>query len=234
MSQSVRERLAQARGHARRGEFGAAEAIYGAVLAEHPEFADVHNEFGLVCHEKGDFARAEECFRRALEINPGYTEAALHLAIVRNDVGRYDDARDAWSLAEARSQLGPAGLEPVAAGKIANLFADVGDAFSAAGAHARAVRAFRDALELGPRFHDIRMKLAHALQEAGDVAGAVSELEAVCAQAPEFAPARIALGVTRFSLGDRAAAVACWRAVLASHPDDKRAAMYLRLAGEEP
>jgi tetratricopeptide (TPR) repeat protein len=234
VGQSVRERLAQARAHARRGELSQAEALYVGVLAEQPGFADVHNELGLLFHEQGQFERAEAEFRRALEVNPRYTEAALHLAIVQNDVGQYDEARAAYSQVADLARSGAQGLDPLVAGKIANLHADVGDAYVAAGLPKRAVAAYREALTLGPAFHDIRLKVAQVLQDAGDGAEAIHELEQVVAAAPDLLAAQVALGLARFSTGDKPGAIATWRAVLVKAPADKRAAMYLRLAGETP
>jgi tetratricopeptide (TPR) repeat protein len=233
VANSVRERLAQARALARRGELAAAEATYTALLAEQPGFADVHNELGLLLHELGDFDRAEAEFRQAVAINPAYTEAALHLSIVENDLGHYDAARTAFDGVAHRTAETSHGLDPLAAGKIANLLADVADGYLAAGQPARAIRSLREALELGPAFHDLRLRLARALTESGEHAAAIHELLAVTTRAPDLTAAHVQLGVAQFAAGDRAAALASWRAVLAREPANDRAAMYLRLAGEQ-
>lgn len=229
MPTSVQERLAHARGLKARGDLRAAASELEALVRDHPRFADVHNLLGLVWHDLGDFERAAQAFRNALDINPHYTEAALHLAVVANDVGRYSEAREVFE----RAVEGSAGraLDPILSGRVANLYAEIGDAFAAAGVFDRAVEAFRQALDLHPTFHDIRTRLARTLLDAGDAAAAVAEHERVVEALPTSTAARVALGLSLLSAGRRDEAVAQWRQVLEETPDDKRALMYLRLAG---
>lgn len=232
MSTSVQERIAHARGLKARGELRAAATALEELVRDHPRFADVHNLLGLVWHELGDFERAAQAFRNALEINPHYTEAALHLAVVANDVGRYTEARQVFE----RALEGSSGraLDPILSARVANLYAEIGDAFAAAGVFDRATDAFRQALELHPSFHDIRRRLAQTLLDAGDPAAAVGELERVVEAQPTSTPAKVALGLAMLSAGRRDEAVSLWRQVLERDPNDKRALMYLRLAGVAP
>ncbi len=232
MPNSVKERIALARGHVRRGDLAAAEAIYTAIADEFPSFADVQNELGLLYHERGDFELAQQSFLRALSINPAYTEAALHLSITWNDLGRYEDARRVYREAVERARDVRDGLEPPVAQKIATLFAEIGDIFALAGQPTRAAKAYRDALDLGPGYHDIRLRLAQALQDANDLTNAIIEIQRVIEASPDLMVARVALGLAQFASGNRTEAASAWRAVLERDPKHPRALMYLRLAGE--
>lgn len=234
MANTFKDRLTQARGHRQRGEHEPAEALYTQLAREQPGFADVQNELGLLLHDRGEFERAAQAFETALTINPRYTEAALHLAITWNDMGRYEDARAVYERVVARSRATHSVVDPLVAGKIANLYADIGDAFLSAGAPSRAVNAYRDALELGPAFHDIRVRLAQALQEVGDPNGAAQQLEQVLGVNPDNLGARVALGLAQLSGGDKEAAITTWRDVLARSPGHTRATQYMRLAGAVP
>ena len=55
-------------------------------------FADVHNMMGVIHHDRGRLEEARDAFRKALTINPKYTEAALNLSVTCNDLGEYEQA----------------------------------------------------------------------------------------------------------------------------------------------
>lgn len=234
MATNVREQISIARTLRSRGEFAQAEALLRSLADTHAGFADVHNELGLLCHELGDFDRAQASFARAIEINPAYTEAALHLAITWNDLGRYDEAREIFEEASFHGRSGPRDVAAPVAAKVANMYAEIGDALLESGHPERAVRAYRDALDLAPGFLDIRLRLAQALQDAGLAGEAAAELERVLAEHPHQSAVQIALGVARFAAGRRDEALETWRAVLAADPGNARARSYLRLAGAAP
>jgi tetratricopeptide (TPR) repeat protein len=149
--------------------------------------------------------------------------------VIYNDAGRYEDGRRIYEDARARQQSNPSALDPFLQGKIANLYAEIGDVFAQSGQLERAIDEYRRALELGPKFHDIRLKLAAALRDGGQRDAALKELEAMVREAPAFTPARVALGVTYYTSGQMAEAERAWREVLQQRPDDRVAEMYLSL-----
>lgn len=233
MQRSFRERLALARGHMQRGDLAGAEALFSSLVGEHPGFADVHNELGLLYHHLGDFDRARDAFRRALALNPNYTEAALNLAITCNDLGRYEEAQAACERARDQRFAAAEGMDPAVPSRVANLHAQIGETWAEAGRWQLAAHAFEEALALRPAYHDIRLRLAETLESGGDHDGALRELERVVAESPDLLDARMALGMAHFRAGARDRAVEQWRAVLARAPGHRRAVLYLRLAGDE-
>ena len=63
------------------------------------KYPDIHYTLGLIDHQRGNYRRAVERFGQAVSLNPDYTEALLSLSITLNDMGRYDEARDAYDRA---------------------------------------------------------------------------------------------------------------------------------------
>jgi tetratricopeptide (TPR) repeat protein len=60
---------------------------------------ELHNDLGVAYLESGgsvQWRRAEEEFRRALEIDPGFEEAAFNLAIVYERIGTDSQAEQQW------------------------------------------------------------------------------------------------------------------------------------------
>jgi tetratricopeptide (TPR) repeat protein len=188
---------------------------------------------GVICHSRGNFAQAEYHFERALAINPSYTEAALNLAVTYNDRGKYEAARQVY----ARIQGNPSGslqqLDPFARGKIANMHAEVGQAYADAGLAREAVVEYEKAVALCPHFADLRTRLGTLFRELNDLGRAREQYEAAVSARPGYVPARIQLGVTLLSLGESDAAADQWRKVLEIEPDNVRAKMYLRMAASQ-
>lgn len=234
MDADVKHHLTLGRDFYRAGEYDRARPHLEAVRAACDEFADVHNMLGFIEYDRGNPRRAQAEFERALALNPGYTEAALHLAIIYNEIGRYDDARDVYS--RAHGERGGEGLDELNAfvrGKIANMHADLGDAYVAIGLTDHATSEYRRALRVCPTFVDIRTKLATALRDQGKFDEALDEFIAVCEANPEFRDARVQLGVTYWRSGRIQEARQTWNQILAEDPDHRRARVYLRMTAPE-
>src|SRR5579871_2256476 len=142
MDEHTKQLLLLGREHYQKREFDKAEGLLRQVLDKNDRLADVHDMLGVICHTRGNFAQAEHHFERALNINPSYTEAALNLAVTYNDRGKYEAARQIY----ARIKGTPSGgLDPFARGKIANMHAEVGQAYADAGMPAEAIAEYERA-----------------------------------------------------------------------------------------
>ncbi|HVH46480.1 MAG TPA: tetratricopeptide repeat protein [Labilithrix sp.] len=229
MNERLKQLLVLGREHYSKREFEQAEQMLRMVLEEEDRYADVHDMLGVIAHSRGNFLVAERHFERALEINPGYTEAALNLAVTYNDRGKYEKAREVYG----RIKVGPSGtaqgLDPFARGKIANMHADLGQAYQDAGLVREAITEYEKATALCPDFADLQTKLGALLREIHDLAGARAHYELALQAKPAYVPARLQLGVILLALGDAAAAEGHWREVVAIEPDNSQAKMYLRM-----
>src|ERR687894_2862885 len=79
-------------------------------------FADVHHLLGVSLSLLGQAQRALGELDRALELNPHYVEALIHRGLVLNDLGRTEEAEQAFSRAGESMAGSTAGLPaPVAA-----------------------------------------------------------------------------------------------------------------------
>lgn len=192
-------------------------------------FADAHHLLGLCYSLIGQPERALGQFDRALGLNPAYIEALLNRAIVLNDLGRTGDAETTFH--QARQLVGErrAGLPVHLAAKLANLHADLAEAYAEAGALNRAIEQYQAAIALGPAFHDLRFRLARLLLEAGRVLDAREQLEIVVRERPTFAEASAALGLACYLAGDGLAAKDVWEGHLRRRPGDTRVRGYLAM-----
>src|SRR5690606_15017830 len=85
--------------------------------------------------------------------------------------------------------------------RLANAHAEVGDLYQEAGAPMEAAVQYRRALEMRPRFHDIRNKLAQALLQLGDLDSAIEQLQLALEGNPRYVPARLNLGLAYYRKG---------------------------------
>ncbi len=229
MNERVKQLLVLGREHYAKREFEKAEQMLRMVLEEEDRYADVHDMLGVIAHSRGNFLVAERHFERALEINPAYTEAALNLAVTYNDRGKYEKAREVYSKIKVGPSGTTAGLDPFARGKIANMHADVGQAYHDAGLTREAIAEYEKATALCPHFADLQTKLGTLLREVNDLPGARTRYEAALQQKPNYVPARLQLGVILLSLGDPRGAEEHWRHVIGIEPENSQAKMYLRM-----
>lgn len=213
----------------------ALQDYYGAIhlLLEIVEsgrsFADCHHLLGLSYAMLGQPQRALEQFGRALELNPRYIEAHIHRGILLNDLGRTDEAEDAFRHAAAHNIPQSSGFPVHVAASLANHHALLASAYAESGALAEAIEQYRRAVDLGPNFADIRYKLARALLESGDVLAAREELERVVAERPNFIDALASLGLARYLSGDASGAQEVWHQCLLARPKNARVEAYLAM-----
>jgi tetratricopeptide (TPR) repeat protein len=234
MTEQLKEWISRGRELYEKGEYDKAEPFFLKALERSDCFADVHDMLGVVYHNRGALEAARKSFERALAINPRYTEAALNLVVTYNELKRYEDAQRIYQQALRLGSSDEEPIEPFAKGKIANLHAEVAQAYLDAGMLNDAVQELRKAISLCPQFADLRLRLANIYRQWNEPVAAKLELEHAVAVRPNFAPARVTLGVVLLMLGHVDEAIKHWNEVLRFDPDNKAAKVYLRMAKSQP
>ena len=225
----VEQLIALGREHYNANEYEQAEPFLAEAASARPSFPDLYNMLGVVYHSQGRFQDAEEAFETALKLNPRYTEAALNLSVTYNDRGKYEKAREVYS----KIKVGPVGtaqgLDPFARGKLANMHADIAQAYADAGLPREAIHEYEKATALCPQFADLQVKLGTLFREINDLPSARVHYEAALQAKPGYVPARLQLGVTLLALGDANGAEEQWREVIKLEAENSQAKMYLRM-----
>lgn len=229
MDERIKELLARGRDHYQKREFDKADVILREIIEHADGFADVFDMLGIIAHSRGDLHAAARYFERAVSLNASYTEALLNLAVTYNDLGRYEAARQIHSKVRKLGTAGPVQIDPFARGKIANMHADLGQAYAEAGIVHEAIDQYLKAVHLCPSFADLRTRLGNLYRDAGDLEHAREQYEGAKSSNPKYVPARVLLGITLFSLGDNAGALHEWRDALDIDPENKSAQMYVRM-----
>ena len=230
MDDHLKQLLLLGREHYQKREFDKAEYLLKQVVQQTDRFADVFDMLGVIAHAQGDFAAAERSFEKAVSLNPNYTEAQLNLMVTYNDLGKYDSAREIYARIRGRAAGGDGPADPFAMGKIANMHAEISQAYQDAGMIAEAVIELERAVALCPTFADLRTRLATLYRDTGHKERAREQLEIVKQHNPSYIQARVLLGVAQLSAGEYDAAIGEFQAVIERDPEHKSAQMYLKIA----
>lgn len=229
MDDRLKELLSRGRELYEKRDFHNAEPVLEQVAAEATRFADVFDMLGVIAHARGDHATAEERFRKAVDINPGYTDALLNLAVTLNDRRKYDEARAIFEQLGNATSRRDNDIEPFARGKIANMHADLGQAYADLGRLPDAIEQLEKAVALCPTFADLRTKLGIFYRDAGRLSDARDSLRSAVRENPRYVRAHVLLGSTLLAMGDKDAARASWNEALAVDPGNARATSFLRM-----
>jgi protein O-GlcNAc transferase len=184
-----------------------AAALLGRAVTLQPDFAEAHNDRGVILAANGLFAEALSCFQRAVAINPGYHEARNNVARGLRALGRFDEAAKQFELV---AQSAPE--SPIAHFNLASVM-------EAAGRKPDAEQHYRRAIALRPDFVDAQLHLASLLGELERPAEALVHAERAVALRPDSAGARNNLGNILRGIGRRDEAIAQYRAALRIDPN---------------
>src|SRR2546421_3734872 len=199
------------------------------VVATGRAFADAHHLLGVSYSLAGQPDKALEQLDRALALNPNYIEALIHRALVRNELGREEEANAVLRRAKQIGSERRAGLPGHMAAKLANQHAALGQAYLEAGGLNEAIAQYEAALALGPAFHALRYKLGRLLLEAGRALEAHEHFQTIVRERPAYLDAAAMLGLACYLAGDGLAARAVWGQLKARRPEDPRVEAYLAL-----
>ncbi len=209
-----------------------AESLLKEVIRNNPNLADVHNKLGVIANLGDNLQEALDHFRTACDLNPMYTEASLNLAITLNELGQESEAIEVFNKVGKTVEDKKTGLDPYAAGKIANEHFKLGNLYQEFGMSEEAVHEYRKALKLRPMV-DALTKLGMALRDSGQLESAAVELESAYKENPDYPSAAVQLALTYHLLGKKDEALVLWQEVADKHPDLKEPRGYLKMFGEK-
>jgi tetratricopeptide (TPR) repeat protein len=207
-------------------DYHGAALLLTSLTQEGPAFADALNLLGLSLAMIDRTDEALVAFDQALRVNPRYVEAYLNRAVVLNQLGRENEARQSMARAEELGAPDESGFPTVVANKLANAHLALGHAYREAGSLERAIEQFRRALELRPEFNDVRLALGRALIEDSQPADAAQVLDAVLRIRPTWLDAMLLRGLAAYLQGDLDAAGTIWTDASTRHPEEPRLEIY--------
>ena len=224
------ELLSSAREYWRAGRYSSAEPLLNQLILKGSKDREVFHMLGTIYYDQGKFNKAIRSFRRALEIDPAFTDASVGLSIILNDLGRYDEGKKVFEEARALLNRGASKEDPYINERLALKHDELGELYFRHQRYNEGLEQYYKALNLSTRKPELTMKVIECYIRMGDTHKAMKDLRSLCLEYPAFSTARLKLGVILYESGDVAGAVEEWEAVLARQADHAEARRLLSLA----
>jgi tetratricopeptide (TPR) repeat protein len=226
---TVDDLLRMAREDIARSSLSSAEKTLEQALSINTRSAEAYHLLGCVYSKRGKFKKATVAFQNALHIDPFFTEAAIALSSLFNDVGKYREGAAVFHQAKKHLDKLPPGHDPKINRTLAQRHHELGLLYMRFERFAEANHEFNKALNLDPGNVTISLQIAKCLAKLGDRSAAIAFLKQLIAQNPRFAEARIQLGILLHSQQQVREAQREWKDALALDPGNRQAQMYLNM-----
>lgn len=185
---------------------------------------------GTAYYMQGKLGKSIEQFKKLLSIDPKHTDAAISLSVIYNDIGKYDDAKKIYQVANQSLQLKRRGSDEMLDRKFALKHIELGDLYFKFHRYDDALDDYSRASKLAPLDLSIRIKLAKVYAKKGFTTRAIQELQQLCSEHPAYIPARIHLGLMYFSQGNVIDAQMEWEKAKNQDPKNPELQTYLNMA----
>lgn len=230
--EDAKELLETAREHFREGNYRIAEPILQQLMTSKLKNPEVFHMMATIFYDKGKFNKAIKTFRRALEIDPTYTDSSVGLSIILNDLGRYEEGKkvfqDAQKALAGKSQTNDLQIQE----KLASKHDELGEIYFQLKRYSEALEQYAKALSLSSRKAELKMKAIECFIKTGNDTRAIRELQILVQEYPQFVPARLKLGFMYYNTKRTVEAIEQWENVLLRDPEHPVALKYLQMAQE--
>jgi tetratricopeptide (TPR) repeat protein len=212
------------------GDYKTAEPILNQPTLLNSKNPEVLQMLATIYYDQGKFNKAIATFKRALEIEPTYTDAAVGLSIILNDIGRYEDARkifeDAKTLLDQKKQS----ASPDVNESFADKHAELADMYLQYKRYDESAEQYLKAVSLSTKKVDLTLRLTECYIQAGQKDRAIKELKALLNVDPRLAAPRLKLGLILYNSHHIAEAVDQWENILRYDAKNQEAIRYLKMA----
>jgi cytochrome c-type biogenesis protein CcmH/NrfG len=157
-------------------------------------------------YDSGEYEKAVEAYKRALQLNPGSEETYYRLGMAYGSLGKFKEAAEAYNNAVR--------LKPDYAAAYHNL----GHAYSNLEEHDKAIRAFRRSIQHEPDNVEAYFALGNVYFNSGREGKAIDTFEAAIRRKPDNPYAYYHLGLLFFPLGPDARSVEAFTQAIMRDP----------------
>jgi len=223
------EVLNEARTHFINGNYKMSENLLAQLLLKPQRNPEIYQMLATIYYDQGQFSRAIKTFKRALEIDPSYTDASVGLSIILNDLGKYDEGKKVFQDAQKLLDLKSGRTDPYIDEKIASKHEELADLYFQYKRYNESLDQLLKAQKLSSRKAEITMRMAECYIKLNLTERAIKDLRSLINEFPQFIPARLKLGVIFFNSQKLAEANEQWENVLIRDPQHSEALRYMKM-----
>lgn len=210
-------------------DFVRAESLIREKQGRDPNSADAHYLMGVLRYFQGSVGPTITSLKRALEIDPRHTDAAICLSVLMNDLGKYDEAKKIFDQANQSVVHRREGVVSGVDLKFSVKHLELGDLYFRYRRYDESIEEYSKAALLNPVHFEIRIRRAKAYARKGFVSRALQDLQSLKHDHPEYLPSRVHLGLLHYSQGNLIDAELEWEEILRRQPDHPEAIAYLTM-----
>jgi tetratricopeptide (TPR) repeat protein len=222
--------LSEARGYFINGNYKMAEPILNQMLLQNTRNPEVYQMLATIFYDKGQFNKAIKTFKRALEIDPTYTDASVGLSIILNDLGKYDEGKKIFVEAQQQLEKKTGKQDPFVDEKLASKHEELADLYYQYKRYNEALEQLLKAQKLSSRKAEITLRVAEVHVQLGQTERAIKDIKGLIREYPHLIPARLKLGAIYYNSNNIAEATEQWENILIRDPQHPEALRYLKMA----
>ncbi len=212
------------------GDYQTAEPLLNQPTLINSKNTEVFQMLATIYYDQGKFNKAIKTFKKALQIDPTYTDAAVGLSIILNDIGRYDEAKKVFEEAKALLDSKKQASEPNINEKFASKHAELGDLYLQHKRYNESIEQYQKAQQLSEKKVDYVNRIAECYVQSGQKDKAIKELKALLQVDQKLVAPRLKLGLILYNSHHIAEAVDQWENILRYDPNNQEALRYLKMA----
>lgn len=230
MSALQDDMLSEARGYFINGNYKMSEPILNQMLLQNTRNPEVFQMLATIFYDKGQFSKAIKTFRRALEIDPTYTDASVGLSIILNDLGKYEEGKQVFLDAQVQLEKKSGKQDPFVDEKLASKHEELADLYYQYKRYKEALEQLLKAQKLTSRKAEVTLRIAEVYVQLGQTERAIKDLKALIREYPHLIPARLKLGAIYYNSNNIAEATEQWENILMRDPQHPEALRHLKMA----
>ena len=207
----IKQAIATAQQHTRRGQYGEAERIYRQILQVDPYHRETLELLGRLVHHQGRYPDALSIYQQGLMIEPG--NARLHecQGLALKELKRFDEAIQAFERAIASDP------------SYGNVRLNLGNTFRALGQLDQSSAVYYGAIRENPKYAETYSNLGSVLQETKRYDEAIACFEKSIECKPDHASTYINMGNALMEMNQFARAEAAYRQALSLDESSRHA-----------
>ena len=186
--------------------FSNSSVVAQKTVSQEPADAEQIYQAGVSYYESGDYEKAIEAYKRAIQLDPASMNFYYHLGMAFSSLGRFKEAIQAYNSA---IRLGP---------EYAAAYYNLGHAYSNLKQYEKAIRAFQRAIQYEPDHVEAYFALGNAYVDSGKEEKAIDTFEAAIRRKPDNPYAYYNLGLLYFPGGSPARAVEAFTQAIMRDP----------------
>lgn len=226
----IDEMLAEARENFVDGNYKVSEPILNQLILQNTRNPEVYQMLATIYYDKGQFNKAIKTFKRALEIDPAYTDASVGLSIILNDLGKYEEGKQVFQEAQKLLDRKAGKMDPYIEEKLASKHEELADIYFQYKQFNEALEQLFKAQKLSSRKAEIILRMTDCFIRMGDTEKAIRELRSLIKEYPQLTQVRLKLGIIYYNMNHLAEATEQWEAILLRDPQHAEAHRYLKMA----